>query len=85
MGEPIQLVIDDYLPIKKDGAEINQKSQIKALPSNSTNTTKTTEEPKTTSLVSTGYSDTMMPITANKSPTGGWWLPLLEKAFAKRF
>jgi hypothetical protein len=42
-----------------------------------------------TSLVATGSfangSGEMTPITANKSPTGGWWLPLLEKAFAKRF
>ena len=27
----------------------------------------------------------MIPITANKGPTGAWWMPLLEKAFAKRF
>jgi hypothetical protein len=27
----------------------------------------------------------MTPITANKSPSGAWWMPLLEKAFAKRF
>jgi hypothetical protein len=27
----------------------------------------------------------MIPIVANKSPSGAWWMPLLEKAFAKRF
>lgn len=26
MGEPVKIVIDDFLPIKKDGAEINQKA-----------------------------------------------------------
>lgn len=27
-GEPVQIVIDDYIPIKKDGASIEQKAQV---------------------------------------------------------
>lgn len=27
MGEPVKIVIDDFIPIKKDGFEIEQKAQ----------------------------------------------------------
>lgn len=41
----------------------------------------------TSTMIATNNSakGEMIPIVANKSPTGAWWMPLLEKAFAKRF